>query len=110
MSYIQSGIGYPNRIEGKSDKRLLFPKFEDFVSFNQYVLSLNSHVDALLSMDHTNERVFAELSLSSKSREDMDRKSSLFQQPRGLGLGPQNRSRFYINPAFGSPCPLGAAA
>ena len=25
MSDIQSGIGYNNRIEGKSDKRLLFP-------------------------------------------------------------------------------------
>ena len=43
------------------DKKLVFPKFENFVSFNQYVLSLNSHVDALLGMGHTDKKVSEEL-------------------------------------------------
>ena len=42
-------------------KKLVFPKFENFVSFNQYVLSLNSHVDALLDMGHTDKKVSEEL-------------------------------------------------
>ena len=42
-------------------KKLVFPKFENFVSFNQYVLSLNSHVDALLGMGHTDKKVSEEL-------------------------------------------------
>ena len=61
MSDIQSGIGYPTHAARKSDKRLLFPKFEDFVSFNQYVLSLNSHVDALISMGHADKTVAEQL-------------------------------------------------
>ena len=61
MSDIQSDISHPTQLAGRSDKRLLFPKFEDFVSFNQYVLSLNSHVDALLNLGHTDERVSEEL-------------------------------------------------